>query len=187
MREPVCSDIDLTHDAGNNVLSGRPGADTLDGGEGIDAASYSGSSAGVTVRLLTGTDRFYGGHGQDTASYYDSPESVTVHLHSLAAAGGDATGDIFPRLLGVAYTDADGNEQTESLPDVEHLTGSAHDDILAGDRRDNDIDGGAGNDDVSGGQGADSLIGGPGDGSDAVTDFSSVTDKIDLTAFDCMD
>ena len=40
-----------------------------------------------------------------------------------------------------------GNAQTESLPDVEHLTGSNHDDILAGDRHDNVIDGGTGNDD----------------------------------------
>ena len=43
--------------------------------------------------------------------------------------------------MDVTYTDAGGAEQTDSLPDVEHLIGSAHDDILAGDRRDNDIDG----------------------------------------------
>ena len=55
--------------------------------------------------------------------------------------------------MDVAYTDADGLEQTETLPDVEHLIGSAHDDILAGDRRDNDLDGGAGNDTLYGGSG----------------------------------
>ena len=145
-----------------------------------------------------------------------------MRLHSLAAKGGDAEGDTFPYRVDVTYTDADGVEQTDSLPDVENLIGSAHDDILAGDRRDNVLDGGQGNDTLYGGpgggddmmsgglgndrlfggQGNDTLIGGPGDdslsggtgndvfvfgpgdGADTVTDFSSGTDKIDLTAFD---
>ena len=134
----------------------------------------------------------------------------------------DAQGDSFPYTVDVAYTDAGGAEQIETLPDVENLTGSAHNDILAGDRRDNAIDGGAGNDTLyggpgggddvmagglgndrifggqgddtlTGGQGDDSLAGGPGadvfvfgpgDGTDTVTDFSSGTDKLDLTAFE---
>ena len=120
-------------------------------------------------------------------------------------------GDTFPYTVDVAYTDAEGLEQTESLPDVEHLIGSSHSDILAGDRRDNDINGGEGddtlyggpgndrlfggqgNDTLDGGPGDDSLAGGPGadvfvfgpaDGADTVTDFSRGTDKIDLTAFE---
>ena len=144
-----------------------------------------------------------------------------MRLHSLAAKGGDAQGDLFPYTVDVAYTDADGVEQIDSLPDVENLTGSAHNDILAGDRRDNDIDGGAGddtlyggpgggddkmfgragNDKLYGGQGDDTLTGGLGDdklvggpgadvfvfgpdnGTDTVTDFTSGTDKVDLTDF----
>ena len=38
-----------------NVLNGGAGADSLDGGAGEDTASYSGSHAGVTVSLSTGT------------------------------------------------------------------------------------------------------------------------------------
>ena len=54
--------------------------------------------------------------------------------------------------------------QTDRLPDVEHLTGSAHDDILAGDRRDNEVRGQAGNDTLYGGPGGgdDVLLGGEG-------------------------
>ena len=100
-----------------------------------------------------------GGAGLDTASWAGSSEAVTVRLHSLAAKGGDAEGDTFPYRVDVTYTDADGVEQTEALPDVENLIGSNHDDILAGDRRDNDIDGGAGN---------DTLYGGPGGGDDVM-------------------
>ena len=40
--------------AGNNVLAGWRGADALDGGAGIDTASYAASSAGVSVSLMTG-------------------------------------------------------------------------------------------------------------------------------------
>ena len=210
--------------AGDDVLEGGAGADTLDGGAGNDAAAYTDSDAGVTVRLLTGAgdrghaegdtlisieditgsahsdalggdtgpnrldggpgndglwgssgddtliggpgdDRFYGGSGRDTADYTDSPAGVTVRLHSLAAAGGDAEGDTFASLVDIAYTDADGVAQTESLPDVENLTGSAYNDVLAGDRRDNVLDGGPGDDTLYGGPGGgdDVLVGNGGD------------------------
>ena len=88
-------------------------------------------------------------------------------------------------LIDVSYTDAEGVMQTESLPDVENLAGSAYSDVLAGDRRDNVLDGGArgrhpvrrpwrggddvpcsaaaGNDRLFGGQGNDRLDGGMGD------------------------
>ena len=79
---------DLTGDTGNNVLRGGAGDDVLIGG--------------------AGADRLRGGTGQDTVSYAGSTEGVTVRLHSLAAAGGDATGDTFPGLVDVAYTDLDG-------------------------------------------------------------------------------
>ena len=181
-----------------------------------------GSSGDDLLTGGAGADRLVGGAGFDTASFAGSPEAVTVRLHSFATAGGDAQGDSFPYTVDVTYTDADGVEQTDTLPDVEHLIGSAHNDILAGDRRDNRIDGGAGddtlyggpgggddhmqggpgNDRLFGGQGADTLAGGPGDdslaggsgadvfvfgpgnGADTVTDFSSGTDKVDLTAFE---
>ena len=210
----------LIGSAHNDILAGDRQANTL---AGLDGNDLLWASSGDD--LLTGgpgADRLVGGAGLDTASWAGSSEAVTVRLHSLAAKGGDAEGDTFPYLLDVTYTDADGVEQTETLPDVENLTGSAHDDILAGDRRDNDIDGGAGNDTLYGGPGGgddvmngglgndrlfggqgndtldggpgdDSLAGGPGndvfvfgpsDGADTVTDFSSGTDKVDLTAFE---
>ena len=210
----------LIGSAHNDILAGDRQANTLAGLDGNDLLWASSGDDHLTGG--PGADRLVGGAGLDTASWAGSSEAVTVRLHSLAAKGGDAEGDTFPYTVDVAYTDAYGVAQTDSLPDVENLIGSAHDDILAGDRRDNVIDGGAGNDtlyggpgggddDMSGGrgndrlfggQGADTLIGGPGndrlaggpgddvfvfgpgDGADTVTDFSSGTDRIDLTAFD---
>lgn len=203
-----------------NRLDGGDGDDVLHGGPGNDG--LWGSDGNDTLVGGAGADRYYGGGDSDTVSYFDSPQGVTVRLHSQAASGGDASGDSFPSLVDVTYTDADGVAQTDRLPDVEHLTGSALDDTLAGDRRDNNIDGGAGddtlyggpgggddvmtggpgNDRLFGGQGADTLIGGPGDdrlaggpgadvfvfgpgeGTDTVTEFSTGTDMVDLTAFD---
>lgn len=46
----------LTGDAGNNVIEGGGGADVIDGGDGIDTASYSTSTAAVTVNLATGVN-----------------------------------------------------------------------------------------------------------------------------------
>ena len=36
---------------GDDILSGMAGADELDGGDGIDTASYAASGAGVTANL----------------------------------------------------------------------------------------------------------------------------------------
>ncbi len=152
----------LIGSAYNDTFGGDTGNNVLRGGTGNDGLWSSGDDD--TLIGGPGSDRVYGGAGQDTVSYTGSPEGVTVRLHSLVAAGGDATGDTFPGLVDVAYTDADGVEQTDSLPDVERLTGSAHADILAGDRRDNVIDGGAGDDTLYGGPGGgdDDMTGGPG-------------------------
>ena len=143
----------LVGDAGANVLAGLAGNDLLWGGAGDD-----------TLAGGPGADRLVGGGGLDSASFAGSPEGVSVRLHSFAAAGGDAAGDTFPYTVDVAWTDADGAAQTDTLPDVEHLIGSSHNDILAGDARDNRLDGRAGDDTLYGGPGGgdDELAGGPG-------------------------
>ena len=45
-----------------DFLTGRAGADDLDGGAGIDDAEYAGSDAGVIVNLTTGSG--LGGHAE---------------------------------------------------------------------------------------------------------------------------
>ena len=145
----------ITGSAHNDNLGGDIEPNVLNGGAGNDGLWGSGGDDILVGGL--GADRFYGGHGQDTADYTDSPVGVTVRLHSQAARGGDAEGDTFESLVDISYIDIEGVRQTEALPDVENLTGSAHNDVLAGDRRDNVIDGGAGD---------DILYGGPGGGDD---------------------
>ena len=153
----------LGGDNNDNRLYGGSGNDGLWGGDGND-----------TLKGGPGADRLYGGNGLDTATYADSNSGVVVRLHNLTASGGHAQGDSFENTVSVTYTDTDGSTQTDNLPDIENLTGSEHNDVLAGDRRDNILYGAAGNDILyggpgggddlmDGGPGADTLYGGQGD------------------------
>lgn len=128
-----------SHAGGNDILNGGAGDDTLIGGPGADVLA--------------------GGDGADTASWAGSGTGVVVRLHSASARGGDAAGDVFAAFVTVAYTDANGHPQRGQVPDIEHLHGSNHNDVLAGDSRANTL-AGRGGDDI--------LYGGPGGGDDAL-------------------
>ena len=143
-------------------LAGTGRANHLEGGAGND--QIRGGSGDDVLEGGAGADRLYGGNGADTASYTGSDAGVVVRLHNLSARGGHAEGDTFENTLGVTYTSTDGTTQTENLPDIENLTGSDHNDILAGDRRDNRLYGAAGDDILYGGPGGgdDLMDGGPG-------------------------
>ena len=128
---------------GNDTLYGRGGDDELDGGSGDD-----------TLIGGAGADKLTGGTGNDTASYTGSSAAVTVRLHEPASRGGDAGGDTFEGTVSFTYTDK-GKRVTKDLPDIIHLTGSDHNDVLAGDERANRLSGGRGNDTIYGGPGGD--------------------------------
>ena len=152
---------DLSGDNGKDVLDGGAGDDELDGGDGDDSLTGG-----------PGADELTGGEDEDTASYARSAEGVTVRLHAFQAMGGDAEGDTFADTVIYPWTDYDEDddpvEMEAVLPDVEHLTGSRQDDILAGDHRANIISGGWGDDKLYGGpngddSNVDTLLGGRGD------------------------
>ena len=135
---------------GNDELDGLRGRDELYGGPGDD--NLDGGDDDDTLEGGYGADMLTGGDGMDTASYSMSMMGVTVRLHSGQAMGGDAEGDTFAGSgTPVEYTDGDEEMQEASVYDIEHLTGSAHSDILAGDLRDNTIMGGGGDDKIYGG------------------------------------
>lgn len=131
--------------AGNDQIIGNAAANHLVAGAGDDVLEGG-----------AGADRLNGGVGSDTATYESSAAGVVVRLHNMAARGGHAEGDTF-----VGKVTVDNAE----VPDIEHLTGSSHNDILAGDIRDNTLKGGAGDDTLFGGPdgGDDRMYGGNGD------------------------
>ena len=122
----------LIGNAGDNVLLGGDGDDILIGGEGDD--------------ILIGGERnntLDGGAGSDTASYVTARAGVTVNLS----------------LTGAQDT---GGAGTDTLRNLENLTGSAFDDILIGNAGDNVLLGGEGNDTLNSRAGNDTLDGGGG-------------------------
>ena len=187
-------DDTLSGDRGKNSLWGLGGDDTLKGDRREDKL-YGGPGAddlygGDHDDLLEGgpgADQLTGGDGVDTASYEGSAAAVTVRLHASQAAGGDAEGDTWGDTVTREYTlpdeDGDLEDYKETVPDIVHLTGSAHNDTLAGDSRANtlmgmggddrlyggpgggndELHGGAGNDRLFGGHGRDEMYGGAGD------------------------
>ena len=133
---------------GRDELHGGAGDDSLDGGDDNDILE-----GGPGADMLTGGDHsLYDGLEGDTASYAGSMMGVTVRLHSGQAMGGDAEGDVFAGSgTPVEYTDSDEEMAEVNVFDIENLTGSANDDILAGDLRNNTIKGDGGDDKIYGG------------------------------------
>ena len=140
-------DDTLKGGAGDDTLKGGAGGDTLDGGADNDTASYAGSDAGVTVRLVD--------EGTDPTVVFET-------------SGGHATSDTITNDMDVDH-DEDGSDGTDDgtapimVSTIENLSGSEHTDTLAGDYRANTLDGGDGNDTLDGRGGDDTLTGGAGD------------------------
>ena len=147
----------LTGFEGNDMLSGDNGDDFLDGGDGDD--ELDGDDGDDDLIGGSGADELTGGDGDDTALYAGSKEGVTVRLHAFQAKGGDAEGDTFGGTVIYPWTDMDEDdnpvEMEAVLPDIEFLSGSSGDDILAGDHRPNTIWGGKGDDKLYGGPSGD--------------------------------
>ena len=118
--------------AGDFSGVGNGAANILEGGEGNDTLAGRG-----------GADQLKGGAGVDTASYAAAAAGVSVNLNG-----------------GVASNDGDGG--SDSLTDIENVTGSALNDTLIGSAIGNVLTGGAGADYLIGLAGDDVLIGGSG-------------------------
>ena len=152
---------------GHDQLSGGTDNDRLDGGGGND--ELDGGAGNDWLIGGAGADILTGGAGEDFALYQHSDAGIVVRLHTVMAQGGQgghAEGDTFVGMEIVEYMDADGKTLEALVPDIEHLVGSDHNDVLAGDRRDNRLDGGGGDDKLYGGpDGGDDVLAGGG-GSD---------------------
>lgn len=123
---------------GDDLLEGRGGGDLLEGGAGDDLLRGSG-----------GNDTADGGEGIDTADFTDIGTPVTANLNT-----------------GVATYQGPAGPVTDTLIDIENLTGSMNDDRLIGDAGDNLLAGAGGDDELRGGAGDDVLRGDEiGDGS----------------------
>jgi len=123
---------DLLAGDGDDLLDGEGGNDYLRGGDGDD-----------TITGRAGNDNIGGGGGRDGINYSLVGAGVTVSLALTTAQNTGGAG-------------------TDTIRDIEDLTGSVFNDVLAGNAQRNTIDGGTGNDTIDGGSEDDILVGGAG-------------------------
>ena len=194
-----------------NVLDGLAGGDTMSGGDGSDSyyvddiddivsetnatastggtdtvysylAAYTLGANIENLRLLaggttngtgndldnliyasTGNNILDGGAGSDTAAYSYAASAVTVNLATTSAQ-------------------ATGGSGSDTLLNIENLTGSKYNDKLTGNSAANTLNGGTGGDTLNGGAGADLMIGGDGSDSYYVDDIDDIVSETNATA-----
>jgi Ca2+-binding RTX toxin-like protein len=132
------------------IINGTEGNDTnLRGTSGDD--TINGLGGNDYLYGLGGADVLNGGAGFDMIRYESSPDAVSINLATGAASGGDAEGDTWTDVEGMAGS---------NFGDT--LVGDAGDNRLYGFGGDDTLDGGDGDDFLVGFAGADHLIGGSG-------------------------
>ncbi len=125
---------------------------TLNGGDGDDILVGG-----------AGNDTLDGGSGTDTVNYSNADAAITVDLSDTSAQDTGSAG-------------------TDTITNIENVTGSNYDDNISGNGSDNILIGGEGNDTLSGGDGSDLFIFQEGNGADTINGGagSSWTDTIEL-------
>lgn len=147
----------------DNVENGRIMLDS--------SANMQGNALDNALIAGAGDNVLNGSAGQDTVSYATAAAAVNINL-------------------ALTTTQNTGGSGSDTLLNIENVTGSALADQLTGDALDNRLSGGAGDDTLSGGAGHDRLTGGTGNdrfvladlSSDTLTDFVVGADKIALSA-----
>lgn len=148
----------LRGDASDNYIFGLAGGDSLYGRDGID--TLVGGADADYLHGGVGADYLIGGIGFDHALYSYATTRVTVDLQAPGSNTGEAAGDQFDSIEGVAGSLFGDSLRGDSGDN--YLWGNDGDDSLYGRDGNDTLIGGAGNDYLTGGEGADTLIGGTG-------------------------
>jgi Ca2+-binding RTX toxin-like protein len=163
---------DVTGSTVNDTIGGNLSNNNLVGNGGTDTVTFANiTGTGVTVDLTAGTAT---GAGTDTLDDFThiigSPQADTLAgttaNNTIDGGAGIDTVSYSGAISGVTVDLTDTTPQntvgagTDTLTNLESLTGSPLGDILKGTSSANTLTGGSGNDTLIGGNGADALIGG---------------------------
>jgi VCBS repeat-containing protein len=177
----LANDDTLNGGDGNDVLDGGGGRDTLrgqggddlliadssdgivNGGDGIDTASFEGVNVGLRLNIRTEEAVVI---GQSTA--FGRLQEIE---NLIGGTGGDT-------LIGDS-----GANRLEGGAGDDTLSGLSGEDIIVGGDGDDRIGGGANIDWLTGGAGADSFVFLSGMGQDRITDFDRSEDKLDFSVY----
>ena len=139
---------------GNDGVRGRGGDDLLNGGDGHDF--MVGGDGNDTLNGGNDDDYLRGGEGDDViaggAGYDRAAFTVLVNDPSIGETGVQTGATVDLNLQGVAQNTGHG---MDILTGIEHVSGTAYNDILIGDSNDNWIWGEGGDDILQGGGGND--------------------------------
>ncbi len=135
--------------------------EVFEGTDGND--TFSGNSDDTFFEGTYGNDSYDGGEGTDHVSYDDIDYGIEdgtlagmiIDLNAGAVSSPYATG--FDSDSNILFTD--------TLDNIEIITGSISNDSIIGDSQGNDLRGAAGNDTIEGGEGSDYISGGDGNDS----------------------
>ncbi len=116
---------------GNDVITAGAGNDQVKGGDGSDRFVVAGTNPDAD-----GADRYDGGSGSDTLDFSSSTRAVRLDLEDGTTRFG-----------------------SDTIVNVENLTGGSADDRLSGNAGANTLRGGGGNDQLDGERGNDTLYG----------------------------
>ncbi|WP_295551257.1 calcium-binding protein [uncultured Pseudacidovorax sp.] len=197
----------LSGGGGNDTIDGGTGSDTMVGGVGNDTYYVNIASDVITENANEGTDTVI---SSVTYSLGNNVENLRLQTGNLNATGNALDNVLFAGagnnvLDGLGGTDTvsyefatsavtvslattaaqtTGGSGSDTLSNLENLTGSNYNDSLTGSSAANVLRGGIGNDSINGGLGADTYQFGRGDGQDSVTDVDSTGGVSDVLAFD---
>jgi Ca2+-binding RTX toxin-like protein len=146
----------LYGDAGNDTLTGGHEADYFSGGPGVDTVDYSNRTAPLNITA---------GDGNANDGETGEGDRVSGDIENILGGSGN---DVLQAASNTA-TVLVGNAGNDTL-----LGGNANDKLYGGTGNDS-LNGGAGNDTLDGGLGNDAIIGGPGTD---VADYSSRTQNL---------
>jgi len=149
----------LVDDFGADTLKGDAGNDTLRAGAGND--SLDGGDDNDLLLGEAGNDNIDGGNHVDTVSYANSPAGAVVNIDETQNYGNTAYFlDLESSFNIAAGTASDGFGETDTLRNLENITGSAFSDVLIGNSLNNTLQGLAGDDLFIGNAGNDTFYGG---------------------------
>jgi serralysin len=191
--------------AGDDILVGNAVANVLNGGAGVDTASYRGALAGVTASLASqsGTggvaaagDRYIsieklegskfadvlsGGNANDGLSGLDGNDTLVGGNGNDTLDGGKGDDTLDGGNGADVLAGGEGADLLRGGNDSDALNGGAGIDRLEGGNGDDTLNGGADNDTLVGGNGNDIFVIADQGGYDIITDFRRGADKIDVS------
>ncbi|MDD2863894.1 MAG: calcium-binding protein [Methylococcales bacterium] len=195
--------------AGNDTITGSKGDDVLTGNAGADSfvvtagndtvTDFALGSDTLTVTKGTGTAKVTVNFADKTSAIYNVTGNATTDV-TIPALNADKTPLTKADLEKIAGVAPDTINWVDTAGVDDNKMGSAGNDTLDGAGGSDTLNGAAGNDILIGGKSADQLTGGTGSDTfvykntnessvkfksvDTITDFTSGTDKIDLSAID---